>query len=293
METIFRFYTLLVHYLSKYSSYLFNAINDIIFNLYNKCQTYPFIIDCMNELYSTVLNGNDQEKINLITEKSFIVLSQIFQAIKNNKDEQIDIIIKFSNLFQIFISGIPDFESLIKKNFDNKMLFNNILVYLISIYKTYHESNLIISLIKLFNLLFNDLNIDFEISKYYLDDIIIGTIDHFDYQNDILYNGYTHLFNYIYNANKELFKDAFRKKFNDEIVNIIDNFLNKHHFNYSNKKSLDDTYVNNIKLINNFIKDLIEIYNYKEKEYNFMQKYEKIKDVNIKNQKFTLLSIYN
>ena len=56
---------------------------------------------------------------------------------------------------------------------------------------------------------------------------------------------------------------------------------------------MDDTYVNNIKLINNFIKDLIEIYNYKEKEYNFMQKYETIKDVNIKNQKFTLLSIYN
>jgi len=274
MEIIFKFYILLIKNLSMHSPKLFDAINDIIFTLYNKCQNYPFIIECMNELYSNILDGNDEEKKNLINEKCFIILNQIFQffQIQDNKNKN-DILIKFSNLLQTFISKIKNFNLLLKNNFENINSFNNILNYIIIQYNNENEFFLTISLIKLFNTIYKDSSIDIEITKFYLTNIILGSIKHFDNNEEKLIHGFTHLFNLIFISNKEIFKDAFRKKFNEEIVNVIFEFFNKHSFIPTNKKSLDDTYVKNIKLISDFIKDLIEVYNFKEKEYSFIEKY--------------------
>ena len=274
MEIIFKFYILLIRNLSMHSPKLFNVINDIIFTLYNKCQNYPFIIECMNELYYNILEGNDEEKKNLINEKCFIILNQIFNflQIQDNKNKN-DILIKFSNLLQTFISKIKNFNLLLKNKFENINLFNSILNYIIIQYNNENEYFLTISLIKLFNIIYKDSCIDIEITKFYLTDIILGSIKHFDNNEEKLIHGFTHLFNLIFIANKEIFKDTFRKKFNEEIVNVIFEFFNKHSFIPTNKKSLDDTYVKNIKLISDFIKDLIEVYNYKEKEFTFIEKY--------------------
>ena len=261
--------------LQNYCDNFFDKINEIIFNIYNKDNSNFKCIDLMNCLYCKILES-DSDKKQILIDKSFEIINNIFYNIKNIKKNIPENIKSFCSLLNSFINKIPNFYDFFdNNNYINEKIFNDIFVYFNSILKEKTiEKDLHLKIIK-FYISFYKTKFLLEFKKYHVKDLTFILFNNI--KIDLL-KDYVQLLNILFQINKNDFNSVVNEiyvSFDKNLPEILCNYFENNKFEYElllNNNNIDAKQ----KKLEKILKDLFNALNsnnIKEKIYQLIIEY--------------------
>ena len=178
----------------------------------------------MNCFYCKILDS-DSEKKQILIEKSFEIINNIFFNIKNINKNVNENIKSFCSLLNNFIDKIPNFYDFFDNNYINEKIFNDIFIYFNSILKEKNiEKDLNLKIIK-FYISFYKTKFLLEFKKYHIKNL-----------TNILFNNikldlikdYVQLLNISFQINKNDFNDVLNEiyvNFDKNLPEILSNYF--------------------------------------------------------------------
>ena len=258
LNIIINSYLKLCFALQNYCENFFDKINEIIFNIYNKEKSCFKCVDLMNCFYCKILDS-DSEKKQILIEKSFEIINNIFFNIKNINKNVNENIKSFCSLLNNFINKIPNFYDFFdnNNNYVNEKIFNDIFIYFNSILKEKNiEKDLNLKIIK-FYVSFYKTKFLLEFKKFHIKNLTKILFNNIKLD---LIKDYVQLLNILFQINKNDFNDVLNEiyaNFDKNLPEILSNYFENNKFEYD--LLLND---NNIKdKQKNLEKILIDLFN--------------------------------